>query len=472
MMLFFCCVLILIVGYFIYGSFVERVFGIDPERPTPAVAQGDGVDYVELPTWKVFLIQLLDIAGVGPIFGPILGALYGPQALIWIVAGTLLAGGVHDYFSGMLSVRNQGESIPEVIGDELGSGVRWVMRAFSTLLLLLVGVIFVLAPAKLMATLFGGAVPAYITVIFSYYFIATIVPVDKVIGKIYPYMGALLFVMTGALGIALFAGDYPVLANQDFLTNVHPSGKPVWPLLFITLSCGALSGFHSTQSPLMARCLKNEKNGRSVFYGAMVAEGIIALIWTTIGMSFYDSSVDLQTVISEGGPGAVVNGVSTALLGGVGGALAVISVIILPVTSGDTAFRSTRLILSEVFKVSQSKIKNRLLIAVPLFIIGFIISQLDFQIIWRYFGWANQTLATLVLWAGAVHLKHRGKFHWIATLPAVFMTSVVVGFLLFAPIGFGLSFKSSAIAGSVVAFLTLFCFCLFVKPKLTSANES
>ena len=471
MLLFFSCVLTLIFGYFIYGSFVERVFGIDAERATPAVAQADGVDYVELPTWKVFLIQLLDIAGIGPIFGPILGALYGPQALIWIVAGTLFAGGVHDYFSGMLSVRNRGESIPEVIGDELGSVVRWVMRAFSTILLLLVGVIFVLAPAKLLSNLLGGAVPAYVTVIFIYYFIATIVPVDKVIGAIYPYMGGLLLVMTGALGCALFIGDFEILANQDFLTNVHPGKKPVWPLLFITLSCGALSGFHSTQSPLMARCIKNEKNGRAVFYGAMVTEGIIALIWTTIGMSFYDSSVDLQAVISDGGPGAVVNGVSTALLGGLGGALAVVAVIVLPITSGDTAFRSTRLILADVFNLPQSKIKSRLSIAVPLFFIGFIISQVDFQVIWRYFGWSNQTLATLVLWSAAVHLRHKGKRHWIATIPATFMTSVVVGFMVYAPIGFGLPIDIAKYAGIIAALLACGSFCLIVKPKASSLCE-
>jgi len=454
------CILLLIAGYFAYGKFVESVFGIDRNRPTPAVTEADGVDYVEMPTWKVFLIQLLDIAGIGPIFGPILGALYGPQALLWVVFGSIFAGAVHDFFSGMLSVRNRGQNIPEVVGDALGQPARYTMRIFSVLLLLLVGVVFVLSPAKLLSEMTGLSVTALVLAIFAYYFIATIVPINAVIGRFYPIFGGLLVFMTIGVAGGLIFGGYEMLPNQDFTTNVHPDGKPLWQLLFIVLSCGAISGFHSTQSPLMARCLKTEKDGRFVFYGAMILEGIIALIWVAVGLSFYQSPEAMNEVIAAGSPSAVVNEVSTTLLGPIGGLLAIIGVIILPITSGDTAFRSTRLILADVFKTPQKTVSKRLLLAVPLFAVGYLISTQDFNLIWRYFGWANQTLAMLVLWAGAIYLAHAGKaqYHWIASLPATFMTAVSTTFIAFAPIGLNLPYNIAVVIGIAVALLALVAF--------------
>ena len=418
-----------------------------------------------MPTWKVFFIQLLDIAGLGPIFGPILGALYGPQAMLWVVLGSIFAGGVHDYFSGMLSVRSGGKSIPEVVGDEMGMTARQVLRIFSVILLLLVGVVFILGPAKLLSNMTGFNVSLLIACIFVYYFIATILPIDKIIGRLYPIFGVLLLFMTfGVLGGLIFNG-YELMPNLDFTTNVHPNDLPIWPLLFITLSCGAISGFHSTQSPLMARCMRNEKHGRPVFFGAMIVEGIIALIWVAAGVSFYENSAAMQTVIAAGSPAAVVNEVCNTLLGPVGGFLAILGVIVLPITSGDTAFRSTRLILAETFKLDQAKIAKRLLIALPLFAVAFLISQVPFATVWRYFGWSNQTLSMLVLWSAAIWLARNAKLHWIATVPAVFMTAVVASFILQAQIGFGLPADMSNIAGIAISIASLIAFLVFVKPS-------
>lgn len=479
MILFLFCVALLITGYFTYGIIVEKIFVIDSNRKTPAIEQEDGVDFIPLPTWKAFMIQLLDIAGIGPIFGPILGALYGPQALIWIVIGSIFAGGVHDFFSGMLSIRNKGESIPEVVGDALGMPARYVMRFFSVLLLLLVGVVFVKAPASLLHQLTDYNLHYLVVAIFFYYFIATILPIDKVIGKLYSVFGVLLIFMTFGVAVALLLSDHKILPNHDFLTNVNPrklltsSGEmqlPIWPLLFITLSCGALSGFHSTQSPLMARCLKNEKDGRFVFYGAMIVEGIIGLVWATAGLSFYESPEQMQAVITSGTPSAVVNQVCEGLLGKYGGFLAILGVIILPITSGDTAFRSTRLILAETFKLKQLATLNRLIIAVPLFVVAFILTQIDFSVIWRYFGWSNQTLAMLVLWSAGVWLARNGKFHWIATVPATFMTAVTVSFILFMKIGFRLPYMISNITGVVIAVLALIYF--LYKARQFNKNRS
>lgn len=474
MLFFLFCVALLIVGYIVYGTFVEKVFGIEPNRQTPAYALQDGIDYTPMPKWKLIFIQVLDIAGIGPIFGPILGALYGPQALIWIVIGCIFAGAVHDYFSGMLSVRNNGASIPEVVGEYMGMPARQVMRVFSFVLLMLVGVVFVLSPAALLHGLTPGiATGWYVAAIFGYYFLATILPIDKIIGRFYPALGLLLLVMTSALAVALFVSPHAVLPNLDFAVNTHPGDKPIWPLLFITISCSALSGFHSTQSPLMARCVKNEREGRSVFYGAMIIEGIIGLIWCTLGMSFYDNPAALQAVISSGSPATVVAEVSRGLLGPIGGGLAILAVIILPITSGDTAFRSTRLIVAETFKMGQSKALNRLLIAVPLFVIGYMISTQNFSTIWRYFGFSNQALAALVLWTSAVYLAQRDKLHWIATVPAVFMTAVCVTFIMNATIGFNLSYQTAVIGGIAAAAAAFGVFMIkFGLRKSDPATES
>ncbi|MFV0439659.1 MAG: carbon starvation protein A [Desulfopila sp.] len=463
MVLFLTCAGLLILGYFTYGVFVEKIFGIDPQRQPPCFTRADGVDYVAMPTWKVFFIQLLDIAGLGPIFGPILGALYGPSALIWIVVGSIFAGAVHDYFSGMLSVRGDGKSIPEVVGDIMGMPARQALRLFSVILLLLVGVVFILGPASLLNNLTGLNLQLFIIAIFLYYFVATILPIDKIIGQLYPIFGALLLFMTVGVMFGLLHHGYPILPNHDFATNVDPTGKPIWPLLFITLSCGAISGFHSTQSPLMARCLKNERLGRPVFYGSMIVEGIIALIWATVGMSFYQSPAAMNAVIAAGTPAAVVNEACTTLLGPFGGFLAILGVVILPISSGDTAFRSTRLIIAETLKMNQSSAAKRLLIAVPLFVVAYAISLVDFNIIWRYFGWSNQMLSMLVLWSGAIYLAQKGKFHWICTIPATFMTAVDAAFILQAKIGLNLSADISNIASVVIAAAAFLAFMFFTR---------
>ncbi|WP_028585837.1 carbon starvation CstA family protein [Desulfogranum mediterraneum] len=464
MTFFLSCVGLLILGYCTYGLFVEKVFGIDEARKTPCLVKEDGVDYISMPTWKVFFIQLLDIAGLGPIFGPILGALYGPSALLWIVVGCIFGGAVHDYFSGMLSVRSGGKSIPEVVGDIMGMPARQALRIFSIILLLLVGVVFILGPAKLLSNLTGLNVQLLIGSIFLYYFTATILPIDKIIGRLYPLFGALLIFMTvGIMGGLIYHG-YEILPNLDFGANTHPGDKAIWPLLFITLSCGAISGFHSTQSPLMARCINNENKGRQVFYGSMIMEGIIALIWTTVGLSFYTGPEAMNSVIASGSPAAVVNEACNTLLGPLGGFLAILGVVILPISSGDTAFRSTRLIIAETFKMDQSKAAKRLMIAVPLFIVAFLITQVDFKIIWRYFGWSNQMLSMLVLWSAAIYLAKKGKFHWICSLPAAFMTAVDAAFILQAKIGFGLPALPSNIASVAMAIASLVLFVVYVRP--------
>lgn len=403
MMWFLTCVAALIGGYFIYGAFVEKIFGINENRQTPAHTKTDGVDYVPMSTKRVYLVQLLNIAGVGPIFGPIMGALYGPAAMLWIVVGCIFAGAVHDYFSGMLSVRNGGASVPTITGRYLGNGAKHFMNIFAIVLLLLVGVVFVSAPAGMITNLindqtsFSVSMTTMVVLIFAYYIIATIVPVDKIIGRFYPLFGALLIFMSVGLMTAIaFSSEHTVMGDfqvSDMLTNLNPNDMPLWPALFITIACGAISGFHATQSPLMARCMENEKNGRFVFYGAMIGEGVIALIWCAIALSFFGTLDGLAEAVKNGGPGNVVYSASFGLLGVFGGVIAFLGVVILPITSGDTAFRSSRLILAEYFGMEQKTLRNRLLMALPLFVIGGILTQVDFGIIWRYFGFANQTTA-------------------------------------------------------------------------------
>lgn len=453
MMWFLLCVGLLLGGYFIYGKFVEKVFGINEARQTPAFTKTDGVDFVPMSKGKVYLIQLLNIAGVGPIFGPILGALYGPAAMLWIVLGCIFAGAVHDYFSGMLSVRNNGQSVPNLAGKYLGKSAKHFMNIFAIILLLLVGVVFISAPAGLLGKLTGWDVSIFLGVIFAYYLIATIVPVDKIIGRLYPFFGALLLFMSVGLTIALAVSSehtlLPGFEIGDFFSNLNPNDMPLWPALFITIACGAVSGFHATQSPLMARCVENESNGRFVFYGAMIGEGVIALIWCAIALSFFGGVEGLNAGMA-GNPANVVYEASTGLLGAVGGFMAILGVIILPITSGDTAFRSARLILAEFFKMPQTALPKRLLLAIPLFIMGAILTQVDFGVIWRYFGVANQTTAVMMLWTASAYLLRHNKFHWICTVPAMFMTTVVISFLLnSATLGAGLPMTLSTVAGVV-----------------------
>ena len=456
MITFFLSIGLLILGYLCYGAIVEKQFGADSNRKTPAVEVNDGVDFVPLPAWKMFLIQFLNIAGLGPIFGAIAGALWGPVAFIWIVVGCIVAGGVHDYFSGMLSVRHRGASIPEVVGKYLGKGVMHFMRFFAILLLILVGVVFIKGPASLLNDMTGISVTILVAVIFLYYILATLLPIDKLIGKIYPIFGFSLLFMAAGIAIMLVVNGYDIpeltVAN---LSNLHSSPEkfPIFPMLFITIACGAISGFHSTQSPMMARCMTNEKQGRNIFYGTMIAEGIVALIWAAAAMAFFGGVKELGEVMAKNGNNAawVVNTISNTLLGKIGGIVALIGVVAAPITSGDTAFRSARLTIADATKYSQKTIKSRLIITIPLFIIGFALTQIDFGILWRYFGWANQTLSVFVLWTAVAYLIKQGKNPIIALIPASFMTAVVTAYILVAPEGFSLPLTAGCAVGLIAA---------------------
>lgn len=461
----------LVVGYFIYGTIVDKIFGSDANRPTPAKTMADGVDYVEMSTWRIFLIQLLNIAGLGPVFGPILGALYGPSALLWIVFGSIFAGAVHDYFAGMLSIRYNGTNVPNIVGYNLGNAFKQIMRVFAVVLLLLVGVVFVTGPALLMTTITPEWMnyTFWLAVIFGYYFLATIMPIDKIIGRLYPVFGAILIIMAVGITIMLFAKGYEFFPAAQWV-NQHPKGLPLWPLMFITIACGACSGFHATQSPLMARCLPSEKLGRPVFYGSMIAEGLIALVWATVGMTFYQSPAELSAVIGAGGPGKVVADASYSLMGPIGGVLAILGVVILPVTSGDTAFRAARLTIAEFMNFSQIQPLKRLSIAVPLFAIGIALSQMDFNLIWRYFGWANQTLAAIVLWSGAAYLYRKNAFHWICSVPAAFMTAATVSYICFEKtMGFRMDIDISNVIGIIVAILAFVVFLMLGRRPVADA---
>ncbi|SHH65701.1 Carbon starvation protein CstA [Caloranaerobacter azorensis DSM 13643] len=474
MVSFLTSILILVLGYFTYGKFVEKVFGVDEKRPTPAVAMNDGVDFVQLSWPKIFLIQFLNIAGLGPIFGAIMGALFGPAAFLWIVLGSIFAGAVHDYFSGMLSVRHDGKSISEIVGIYLGEKARKIMRIFSVILLVLVGTVFMTGPAKLLASLnlVGiNSTSVWLGIIIIYYFLATILPVDKVIGRIYPLFGAALLIMAVGIGGMLVIKGYNI--PEIALINLHPKGLPIWPMLFVTIACGAISGFHATQSPMMARCISNEKYGRRIFYGAMISEGIIALIWAAAAMSFFDGGIlGLNETLANGGPGAVVKIISSTLLGPIGGVLAMLGVIAAPITSGDTAFRSARLVIADALGFKQSEIKKRLMLAIPLFAVGFTLTRIDFGIIWRYFAWSNQTLAMIVLWASAAYLMINKKIHWIATIPATFMTAVSVTYILQAPEGFRLPTTISYPVGIIVAVIALVIFITKFKSAKRLESEA
>ncbi len=459
-MYFFAALGALLVGYMVYGTIVSKIFGADPSRKTPCQTKADGVDFVEMKPAKIWLIQLLNIAGVGPIFGPILGALYGPAALVWIVFGAIFAGAVHDYLSGMLSMRYGGSNMPNIVGYTLGNGAKQLMRIFSVVLLLLVGVVFVSAPAKLLSVMTPDwmSFNTWMIIIFAYYFLATILPIDKIIGNLYPLFGAVLLIMSVGMITMLIVDGYTFYPAAE-MVNQHPKELPIWPLMFITIACGAISGFHATQSPLMARCLPNETLGKPVFYGSMIAEGAIALIWATVGMSFYQDPAALGEAIAAGGPGKVVSDAAYTLMGSVGGVFAMLGVIVLPITSGDTAFRATRLTLAEVFKFNQKDAAKRLMIAVPLFVLGGIISQVDFNIIWRYFGFANQALASMALWAGAAYLYRNGRFHFIASLPATLMTAAASTYILAEKaMGFGLEYSTANMIGGGFAVLCLAAF--------------
>lgn len=446
----------LVAGYFIYGRVVEKVFGVDSSRKTPAITNADGVDYIPMPAWKVYMIQFLNIAGTGPIFGAIMGAKFGPSAYLWIVFGCIFAGAVHDYMTGMLSIRNNGAGLPDLVGKYLGKGTKTFILAFSIIVLMLVGTVFVFSPALILGDVAGDgskiAIMAWVGVIFLYYLLATLMPIDKIIGRIYPVFSFALLFMAVALMVCLFV-KWPALPEiWDGLGNLGESkgllsGQPVFPCLFITIACGAVSGFHATQSPLMARCVSDEKLGRPVFYGAMITEGIVALIWATVASWFFygGGAAEVGSGLSAAAPEVVVK-VSEGWLGILGGILAILGVVAAPITSGDTAFRSARLIVADFLRLPQKPIRNRLIISIPLFILASfllwynIADEDGFNVIWRYFGWANQTLAVFMLWTATAYLvKYRGGMSFMLTLlPAAFMTAVCVTYLCVAKIGFNL----------------------------------
>ncbi|MBO5844941.1 MAG: carbon starvation protein A, partial [Bacteroidales bacterium] len=398
MITFLVCLAVLVIGYFVYGKYVERVFQPDFNRKTPAIELQDGVDYIPMPTWKILMIQFLNIAGLGPIFGAIMGAKFGPASYIWIVFGSIFAGAVHDYFSGVLSLRNNGASLPELIGKYLGNGAKQTMRVFTVLLMVLVGAVFVSGPAGLLAKLTPDAldITFWAIVVFIYYILATLLPVDKIIGKVYPVFAiAILFMALGMLVMLIVKSPVlPEITSLSSLKNTSPDNNPIFPMMFVSIACGAISGFHATQSPMMARCLKTEKHARPVFYGAMIIEGIVALIWAAVASAFF-----YENGMEENNAAVIVDSVTKEWLGVAGAFLALLGVIFAPITSGDTAFRSARLIVADFLKMDQKKISKRLLISIPLFIASFLILQINFDILWRYFAWCNQTLAVFTLWA-------------------------------------------------------------------------
>ncbi|MDO5707653.1 MAG: carbon starvation protein A [Andreesenia angusta] len=459
-------IIILIVGYFTYSKIVERVFEIDQVSETPAIRLQDNVDYVPMKPAKIFLIQLLNIAGLGPIFGAIQGALFGPAAFLWIAFGTILAGGVHDYFSGMMSLRHNGKSISEISGIYLGQKAKKVMRVFSVVLLVLTGTVFMTGPAQLLQSLglFNiTSLNIWLAIIFIYYILATIVPVDKIIGRIYPLFGATLIIMALGVGIGLVVQGYKL---PDFtLHSTHPKGLPIWAMLFTTIACGAISGFHATQSPMMARCLTNERYGRPIFYGAMVTEGIIAMVWAAAGMAFFNGIPELGRVLDAAGPGGAIREISFSIMGSFGGILAMIGVIICPITSGDTAFRSARLTIADALDRSQRTIQSRIAFAAPLFIIAFLLTRIDFQIIWRYFAFSNQALATIALWTGSSFLSRNNKAHWLTTLPAIFMTAVCSTYILQAPEGFRLNTSIAYPLGLAIAIIISIMMLILLKKQ-------
>ena len=463
---FLICLALLIGGYFVYGGIVEKTFGPD-DRETPAVKINDGVDYMVLPQWKLFMIQLLNIAGLGPIFGALSGALWGPVVFLWITFGTIFAGAVHDYFSGMMSERNEGASISEISGIYLGGAMKNVMRVFSVVLLVMVGTVFAVGPAGLIQLLCtkGGSTGIFasklfwLVLILVYYFIATFLSIDKIIGKIYPVFGICLIIMALGVALGIFTKGYEIPEIWNNFANLHPQGTPIWSFMFITVACGAISGFHATQSPLMARCMKSEKQGHFVFYGAMVCEGIIALIWAAAGCSLYEITGGLNTGLAAAlaeGQSAAIYDVCSKTMGGVGIALAMIGVVVCPITSGDTAFRSARLTLADWFKIDQDSYANRLKLCIPVLGVGAFLGIgnalgfINYTVIWRYFSWTNQTLAMIVLWAASMYLFQEKKNYWITAVPATFMSAVSSTYFVLAPECLGGLLNSKTAEGATI----------------------
>ncbi len=493
LLVFFLCLALLLAGYRLYARFAERVYGRDTEQPMPCERLADGVDYVRLPTWRVFLIQLLNIAGLGPVFGALSGCLFGPVSLVWIVLGCIFAGGMHDFLAALMSAEQNGENLPETVGRELGRTARLGMMLTCILLLLLVGVVFTKGPADMLHALVSD-IPAlwWAGAILAYYFLATVMPIDLIIGKAYPLFGALFLFMAVGVGVTLPFCGHELLPNLDIFTNAHPDAPAIsaWPMLFVTSCCGAISGFHATQSPMMVRCLGERRHMRRVFYGAMVAEGVIALVWATVGLTLRDVLTDYvllpgsntpqaaQGAVGEvplsfaelllRNPAAAVNAACSTLLGPVGASIAILGVVVLPITTGDTAMRTCRLILAETFHLEQKTHRKRLALALPIFALVILLANIDFSVIWRYCGWATQCLACFTLWSLSLLLRRRQRLHWLATLPALFMTAMCVSYILHAPEGFKLPLLLSSGIGLATAAACLLLF--FCKNKRTCAQ--
>lgn len=481
--------LVLILGYVFYGRVMARIFKPD-NRVTPAIEYADGVDYVVMPRWRIFLIQLLNIAGLGPIFGAVLGALYGPAALLWIVIGCIFAGMVHDYVAGMISLRHKGENLPEILGHYLGDSTKWAVRVICIVFNVLVGVVFAVGPATLLAPLtesyLGIGVTGWLWIIFGYYFLATVLPIQAIMGRIYPFFSiALVIMVAGILGVLLclpFAEQMPawmciprgleVLPNLEFFSNQHPHEFPLFPVMFITIACGAISGFHATQSPLMARCMKTEKEGLPIFGGAMITEGIIALIWAVAVLTFFGSSDSLlECIVGKNGavPATAIKLISETWLGQIGSVLVLLGVVILPISSGDSALRVTRLMIADCFNISQVEVSKRLCIAIPVFAIAITVCSVDYQLIWQYFGWGNQVLASITLWMISVYLRSKGSFYWISAVPALFLSMVVLQYFFSSPQMLGLNTELS-LCLSAVGVALVSALCLVRSSKLKKDN--
>lgn len=455
-------ILLLVLGYFTYGKYVEKNFQIEPDRATPAEVLRDNMDFVPMKKQTNALIELLNIAGTGPIFGPIMGALYGPMAYIWIVLGCIFAGAVHDYMIGMISLRNNGAHLPELAERYLGKSVKHVVNIFAMLLLILVSTVFVVTPAGLIADLTPDTIGVGLitVIIFIYYLISTVIPIDKAMGKVYPIFGAILILSTIAIGVMLiingFNGTYtlPNLTPAT-LQNFHPEGTPVFPIIFFTISCGAMSGFHATQAPMVSRTTTSEKEGRYTFYGMMIAEGVIAMIWATASMALFDGQT-LSDMIAAGTPSVVVNEVSYLLLGNVIGTLAILGVIVLPVSSGLSGFRSLRNILADYIGVKQDSMNKVLAIAIPLFVVSYVLTKIDFNILWRYFSWANQVTAVIALFVSTRYLFLKNRNYFVTLVPGVFMLFATVIYILAQPIGFGLGYGTLSYVIGVIATIAIF----------------
>lgn len=465
--------IIVLCGYLFYSKYIEKVFGVDENRKTPAYECEDGVDYIPMPTWKLHLIQFLNIAGLGPIFGAIQGALFGPVAFLWVIFGCVLGGAVHDYLGGMISLRHNGESLSEIHGMYLGKTVKKVMRVMTVFFCMIVGIVFITSPAALLAALTPKQFNQtfWVFVIIAYYFIATMAPIDVIIGKLYPIFGAALLFMAVGVGGAMIINGYHI--PEVTFANLHPNNVAMWPNMFVTIACGAISGYHATQSPLTAKCIKNEKDGRAVFYGAMIIEGVVALVWIAAALGFYGNETNLAAVVlGEAGPSGAVFDITKTLLGPIGSVIAILGIVVCPITTGDTSFRSARINLAEMLNFPQDKIRNRLILAIPMFAIAIFFTFVDFPILWRYMTWLTQAFAMVTLWACSVYLYKNKRNYWVAILPAIFMTMVSITYILQAKEGFRLNLTVSNVISTIVTILCIIIFTIKMKENKNAVNSS